>query len=464
MKKLAVLFLAAGLVFGVTHSGAQAADIKFSGEWDFNTEWHDISFSKDKTDDFFYARQRLRTQIDIIASESLKGTVFLEMGDTNWGKSEEGGALGTDAKNIEVRYSYLDWVVPRTDLQIRMGLQPFSLPNYVAGDPILGSDDSDGAGITLSYQFNDMVAASLFWLRAENDNYVTEHNSGNAMDFVGLSVPLTGQGWKVNPWGMYGNLGKNSLRDVNEYGESLVSGLLPYGKNGEDITVGDSYTPAWWLGFASELTLFDPMRFALDFAYGKADWGDSADGDLTRQGWLVSGLAEYALEYMTPGLILWYGSGDNDDAMDGSERMPTLSPGWAATTLGWDGAYGISDGAIVSNTPVGTWGVVARLADISFFDNLSHTVAAGFYTGTNDTKMVKSGYVHIVESGNLYLTTDDHVWEVNVDSQYKIYENLTLALEIGYLRLDLDDGVWGNVLNDAQKNAFKAGLNLNYAF
>lgn len=85
MKKVAVLLLAAGLVFGAAHKGAQAADIKVSGEWDFNTEWNNIGFAKEKADDLFHARQRLRTQVDIIASESLKGTVFFEVGDTNWG-------------------------------------------------------------------------------------------------------------------------------------------------------------------------------------------------------------------------------------------------------------------------------------------------------------------------------------------------------------------------------------------
>ena len=391
MKKVAVLLLAAGLVFGAAHKGAQAADIKVSGEWDFNTEWNNIGFAKEKADDLFHARQRLRTQVDIIASESLKGTVFFEVGDTNWGNSSEGGALGTDGKVVEVRYSYVDWVVPQTDLRVRMGLQPFSLPNFVAGDPIMGSDDSDGAGITLSYQFNE--------------------------------------------------------------------------QDGVSVVAKDSNNPAWWLGIGGELTTFDPLRLAFDFAYGKADWGKAANGqDLTRQGWLLSGIAEYKLDYVTPGLIAWYGSGDNSDTMDGSERLPTLSPGWGATTLGWDGAYGISDGAVLSNTPTGTWGVVARLADISFFENLTHTLAVGFYTGTNNTRMVTSGPVGGVESGNVYLTTKDHAWEVNFDSQYKIYENLTLAAEMGFVRLDLDKDVWGSKLSGVDKTAYKVGLNLNYAF
>ena len=51
MKKVAVLLLAAGLVFGAAHKGAQAADIKVSGEWDFNTEWNNIGFAKEKADD-----------------------------------------------------------------------------------------------------------------------------------------------------------------------------------------------------------------------------------------------------------------------------------------------------------------------------------------------------------------------------------------------------------------------------
>ena len=178
--------------------------------------------------------------------------------------------------------------------------------------------------------------------------------------------------------------------------------------------------------------------------------------DLTRQGWLLSGIAEYKLDYVTPGLIAWYGSGDNSDTMDGSERLPTLSPGWGATTLGWDGAYGISDGAVLSNTPTGTWGVVARLADISFFENLTHTLAVGFYTGTNNTRMVTSGPVGGVESGNVYLTTKDHAWEVNFDSQYKIYENLTLAAEMGFVRLDLDKDVWGSKLSGVDKTAYNA--------
>ena len=53
--------------------------------------------------DRFATLQRLRTQVEIISSNALKGVVFFEIGDTNWGNASDGGALGTDAKKNEDR-------------------------------------------------------------------------------------------------------------------------------------------------------------------------------------------------------------------------------------------------------------------------------------------------------------------------------------------------------------------------
>ncbi len=157
MKKLTVLLLAAGLMLGVPAGTASAVDFKISGEWDFNWERHNLNVVKADKGDTFAARQRLRTQVDVIAPEHLSGVVFLEIGDTCWGEAESGGAWGSDAKNVEVRYSYVDWVVPQTDLKVRMGLQPFALPSFVAGSPVL--DDVDGAGITW------LMSSTTTWVR-----------------------------------------------------------------------------------------------------------------------------------------------------------------------------------------------------------------------------------------------------------------------------------------------------------
>ena len=78
MKRIVTLLLAAGLVLGAA-AGSQAADIKAKGNWTFSWQVGDQTFAKHSGKDNFTAKQRLRTQIDVIASESLKGVLFLEM-------------------------------------------------------------------------------------------------------------------------------------------------------------------------------------------------------------------------------------------------------------------------------------------------------------------------------------------------------------------------------------------------
>ena len=482
MKRIVTLLLAAGLVLGAAGAG-NAADVKVKGMWDFAVGWADSSFDAGDNGDNFVARQRLRTQVDFIASESLKGVVFFEIGDQNWGKASQGASLGTDGTVIEVRYSYIDWVVPNTELKVRMGLQPIAFPGYVADSSVL---NHDGAGITLNYDFNENVAATFFWARLENDNGNGKqgvdtnwdaNNRADAFDLFGLTLPMTFDGVKVTPWGAYASIGRNALdgdRNTNHWGgaagdqiSKLRQGMLPMGVtsfSGSDDSRGD----AWWLGLTGDITVWNPFRLAFDFNYGSVDMGEGIirgkHGDLERKGWLASLLAEYKLDSVTPGLIFWYASGDDDDPYDGSERLPSMRPAWKPTSYGFDGYYAIDPGEMFGTSAAGTWGIVAQLKDITFTEDLNHVFRVGYYRGTNDEAMVKKGIV-TAPWGNpgspFYLTEEDAAWEVNFDTTYKIYEDLTLNVALGYIYLDLDNSVW-NV--DENKNNFKAMVNMRYAF
>ena len=167
MKKVITLLLAAGLVIGAA-SAANAVDIKAKGLWHNAMSFADRNFEKHNGSDKMQNATRIRTQIDVIASESLKGVVYFEIGPQNWGKGADGASLGTDGKVVKVRYNYVDWVIPQTDAKVRMGLQNFSLPGFALPNVILGGGGADGAGITLSTQFTKNIGATLFWLRAEH--------------------------------------------------------------------------------------------------------------------------------------------------------------------------------------------------------------------------------------------------------------------------------------------------------
>ena len=480
MKRIVTLLLAAGLVLGAA-AGSQAADIKAKGNWTFSWQLGDDNLFE-KNGDKFTAKQRLRTQIDVIASESLKGVLFLEMGDQNWGSSKDGASLGTDGKIVKVRYSYVDWVIPQTDAKVRMGLQNFSLPGFISNNPILGGGSADGAGITISGQFTENVGASLFWLRAENDNTdgYRGNPSSNAMDFVGLTVPMTFDGVKVTPWAMYGALGRDSFtNDDNKYdpvtGElisgpgSVANGLLPTGVDGVMLKGADldRHGNAWWVGVASELTYFDPFRFALDAAYGSADMGSIGGFDVERSGWFASILGEYKMDYFTPGILFWYASGDDSNWANGSERMPVVEGSWTASSYGFDDNFGRDACDMIGLTNDGKMGVYLQAKDISFMEDLTHIFRVGFIKGTNNTEMARQGIASPTGTSGreLYLTTADKAWEVNFDTQYKIYKDLTLAVEIGYINLDLDKGVWGKGTVDSyRENNVRGAVTLQYTF
>lgn len=477
MKRIVTLLLAAGLVLGAA-AGSQAADIKAKGLWEFTWQVGNNNFFEDGDGDKFTAKQRLRTQIDVIASESLKGVVFLEIGDTNWGSFKQGGALGTDGKEVKVRYSYVDWVIPQTDAKVRMGLQNFSLPGFISNNPVLGGGSADGAGITISGQFTENVGASLFWLRAENDNSSaygvnSDHPASDAMDFVGLTVPLTFDGVKVTPWAMYGMIGRDAFESAGSgYGANgtiLSERMLPVLPNGAADLVNNGVDGnAWWVGVASELTYFDPFRVALDAAYGSVDMGSIGNFDVERSGWFASILAEYKMDYFTPGILFWYASGDDHSAINGSERMPSIEGSWTVSSYGFSDNYGRNACDMLGLSNDGKMGVYLQAKDISFMEDLTHIFRVGFIKGTNNTEMARHGGAYISSADDagrqLYMTTADKAWEVNFDTQYKIYQDLTLGVELGYINLDLDENVWGTEADKYRDNNFRGSVTLKYAF
>ncbi len=476
MKRIVTLILAAGLILGVT-SAAQAVDFKISGLMQHRVSFADRNFEKHNGDDKLRAASRVRTQIDVIASESLKGVVYFEIGHQNWGKSSDGASLGTDGKQVKVRYSYVDWAIPQTDAKVRMGLQKYTLPNFTGiGSPNL---DAYGAGINITNQFTENVAASLFWLRAENDNDpdMAKHDSHDAMDFIGMTVPLTFDGVKVTPWGMGAFIGHDSFKGESQFDRSfpMTQGMLPLAGKGAlaDIVASsdEDHGSAWYGGIAADVTYFEPFHFALDAAYGSVDLGTSRlDGrnfDVKRSGWYAAFLAEYKLESCTPGLLFWYSSGDDANPYNGSERLPSIDPDVYVTSYGFDGTnyggaaqtmgYGIS----------GTWAVMARVKDISFMEDLSHVLRVVYYQGTNNREMVRSKMISNPQDSQysmIYLTTGDKAVEVNFDTEYKLYENLSLFVELGYIRLDMDEDLWRGVGYEAKENNLKGTFSIIYKF
>ena len=498
MKKLMTLALAAAMMLGAA-TGANAIDFKAKGQWimsfdygqhaNFRSNQDGKPGSGYKNEDEFEARQRVRLQLDAVASEALSGTVFFEIGDQVWGQNDTGGALGADNNSVvELKRAYIDWMVPQTDLKVRMGIQGLALPSFTTNaSQIL---DDDVAAVTLNYQFNENVGLTAFWARPYNDNYGYKRdgkqgyqNYMDNMDMFAVLLPLTFDGVKVTPWVMYAAMGPGMFGDVDsKFGSAWTraSRGLQSGFYGTDPL--DSYGNAFWAGVTGEVTYWDPFRIAWDVNYGSVSYEDEK---MNREGWLASLLLEYKLDWGTPGIYGWYGSGDDSNPRNGSERMPVVSANGNNdfSNFAFNGNPYIARECVLGSTMVGTWGVGVRLKDVSFLEDLKHTLRVNFMGGTNAPKMAKyvrendALYKRGVENYGMggdafdpiYLTTEDYALEIGLTNTYKMYDNFTVMLDAAYIALWLDDSrsTWGK---DAMKgfNGNKGGTydawNVNLSF
>ena len=512
MKKLMTLALAAAMMLGAA-TGANAIDFKAKGQWimDFNYGMHG-KFGESKAaansgysrngnhEDEFEATQRVRLQLDAVASEALSGTVFFEIGDQVWGDNDNGGALGADGKVVELKRAYIDWMVPQTDLKVRMGIQGIALPSFTTNASQIMDDDV--AAISLNYQFNENVGLTAFWARPYNDNSGYKWNGDKEgyqnymdnMDMFAVLLPLTFDGVKVTPWVMYAAMGPGMFNEWKhpEDKTKKFSGGNAWTRASNGLVSGfagtdplDTYGNAFWAGVTGEVTYWDPFRIAWDVNYGSAAY---ADEKMNREGWLASLLLEYKLDWGTPGLYGWYSTGDDNNPRNGSERMPVVSANGnnQFSNFAFNGNPYIAREGVLGSTMVGTWGIGARLKDVSFLEDLKHTLRVNFMGGTNAPKMAKyvSDYapfekrgVKAVDEGSfsydpMYLTTDDYALEIGLTNTYKMYDNFTVMLDAAYVALWLDDSTstWGKnpgrsaLGGDGVYDAWNVNLSFVYSF
>ena len=500
MKKLMTLLLAAGLFVAGT-APVSAIEFKAQGEWLMGFAGGTTSLvdkvrsegvrSKHDNEDQFNAMQRVRLQLDAVASENLSGTVLFELLETTWGQSESGGALGADGQIVGVLNAYVDWAVPNTELKVRMGLQPIEMPNVAGGSSILNTDAL--AAVTLNYQFTENVGATLMWGRPYNDNYSawgTDHDNNKGsfldnLDLIALSVPITFDGIEVTPWAMLGIIGQNVARSYElDGGAPADEGYLgptdlfstPEPNADGGLSRWHANSTAFWAGLPIKVSLLDPLNIEFDANYGYVQsvgnyWatnhhsGIEKRADTRREDWLLKALVEYQLDWGTPGVFGWY------------ERLPSIEAKGNFTSMMGDDNYGWGPSNAMYDRTLnyaGTWGVGLQLKEMSFVEDLSHTFRVAYWGGTNSPEMAKYAGEPTAwnEAGalsdGLYLTRNDGLLEFNLINSYQMYENFEVNLELGYMVNFFDEDTWKKAdagqSTYSKQDAWKAQLIFAYSF
>lgn len=417
MKRIITLALALCLVFGAALN-ASAAEIKASGNLWIGYDYLNTD-NKGKTNDF---KQRFRTQIDIVASEALSGTVFFEINNT-WGNNGDkvgngsGGDLGTDGVNIQTRRAYIDFMIPSSTVKVRAGLQGFALPGAVAGNVVL---NDDLGAIVASTSYSNVDFTAFYGRPYDRKKADGSDKSDSSVDIYGLVAGINFDTVTVSPYAMFAATGKNSQRS--------------------DGTAYNNDTQ--WYGVALEATPIQNLVLSFDGVYGKA-----ADKDA---GFLVAGKAAYTTDFCVPAFVAWYGSGNGSDD---EGLMPTLDNGgdYAVTTLIGEGGTTTTSDATFGNA-LGKWGIGLQAEELTFIEKVSHVARITYVRGTNNDN---SSDLNIANWSD-----NDSAIELDFVTTYTMYDNLDLIADLAYAATDFDS----DNANSSVDNVFKAGIVAAYSF
>jgi len=496
-KKFALLLvLLASMVIGA--GSAAAAQMKASGTWQVDAYWvNNADFLKgpggeDKT---FEVEQRMRTAFQFIANENLKAVLDTQIGTNNWGNGlyaigagrtpgaaqvgNNAGANTGNVGNIMLRKGYLDFKWPGTKVNFLVGYQSLSLPAALGGGSAILDDHLAAAAVVVPVNENLSFTGGygrVFDAQTFGSGTTATFNGGGtSTDAAFLIADIKAGGFQVTPFAMYANGGHQTV--------TSTTGLTSLGGfTGPNASYSEGVR-AYWGGVSFVMDVLNPFKVMADFNYGKATWNNkaAANAEGGRSGWMFDFAVDYTgLKFMTPEIFFAYSSGEDGNSTKGdgkSERMPIIANPQSWSPGGFffgdrDFINGFGAQAGYVRNVLGFWTVGLSLKDITFIDKLKHTVNFIYIKGTNDKDSINADTGTAIGAYGAFLTEKDSLFEVDLNTKYMIYDQLSMYLNLGYIAADIDKEVWKKSSNanaafygsDGSKDAYRVGLGLTYAF
>jgi len=445
MKRLLLVSVALVAIFALVLP-AGAAELKFGGlfaqkvygtnnqkdgqqnshgEYDDNTNW-------------FYTRMRL--YFDAVASENLKAVSKFEI-DDYWGDNRIGslsadGGSNNDSAGMEIKNAYIDFIVPDTALNIKMGIIGARLdkPAWVFND--------DTSGIFAAYKYGEWYFAGLYSRLGDSNTIapssaITPTQSSDDVDIWAFAVNYNVEGvftalnfayiTNDDQYGGTANPGKSYdlyvLSGDADYGTDMwsayIDGLINFGENKQVNPDSDFKGYAFMAGGTYNAT--DTITVAADFYYGSGrELGETDNKEFVTAG-SPSGRNAYNMdEVVFPG---WF---DDDTVTIQAPGGPSNTTNVTSTGLGTNAGYTLNN----------IWAIGAH-ADFKILDK-TLIQFGGAYMGfvekvasrTSDGMAPNATLSNVIEKddtlgGSFYLRASQG-----------IVDGLTLKAAVGYLFAD----------------------------
>ena len=426
-----------------------------------------VSRATDKLKANNYFEQRARLFYTAKANDDLKLVTGFEI-DSVWGDKAQGqttrnngGALESDAVNLETKWVYLQFKVPSTPTTVIAGIQPFK-------DNIKGIlADFDAAGLVTATKLDNATVVAGYFRGYDQSYFSTNNVRGNsdldigALEFkyalskdanVGLDYYIyndargtLGSNLQVNTFGLYGDA---------KVGIVALSGFLAYqGGVVRNISGADSaYLNALAYNVAAKAAIGPgTLKTALIFTSGNSD-SASRGNSKHLTGWVGTAQSQNATwtnnsgtsSYNESGMMLLnrnaLAQGTTTDLSiaynTGNGTSPLTAQGMYLYTLGYD--VNVTPKAYVNANLGLLW--AAHTNSLKPVDKLTTKQNASNFQGT----------------------------EINVETGYKMYDNLTAKFQAayvilgGYYKNSVSKGAVGTAADP--ENPYTARVVLSYAF
>lgn len=363
---------------------------------------------------------------------NIKGVFAIEVGGIHFGDSSKGGAYSGDGKNVETRWMYTQFQTPGTTNKslLTLGLQPYKVNKFVWSETAMG----------VKYT-TDLY--ELAWMRGYENFNKTSGADNNSADAFSARVNLKpAKDVNLGLFGLYqtqnpetatagsvdaAKYGLKSMTDV-EYDIYTVGidGGMTFGNlfvNWDGIYQGGEFKDTKFTSFSSVTTGdFDVSAYLLH-----ADAGVK--------------LGDAKLTYTT-----WYASGDDNDTDGDFNAFISTDVDFSDSIVLFEGGY--TDDNYMTERPY-------------LFNNGLFLNKLAYDRQQNDkTKWgVAALYLQTAEK----LNGEDSVGtEFDAYVSYKLYDNVELALNGGYLVT----GDWWDTVKtaNADDNIYRITSRVRYKF
>jgi len=428
MKRFWLVLLSLGLVMAFSAS-VFAADVKFSGSFYAAGMYMDKTSLKDDdgTSSAFYY-QRLRVNMEFVATPYLKLVTRFDAMERIWGGKRVAGdtaatpwggdptSYGTreENENIAFDYAYI-WYVSKIGLW-QVGI----LSDNVWGTTFGNNDEPEGQIHWTLVKMPFIVGGKIVKISENSSSAVVQAPYGTQSDVDQDKYLL---------YGIYNFKGNN-------YGGQV--GLLGYYVRAAQAK--PEVIPAPTMGFKTEAYGLIPYAKANigpvaieaegHYQWGKArDWNDSvARDDIDLDSWYayVDALADFGMFYV--GLTGAFVSGDDNPGDDKVKNNLDAGRDWNPLLIlfNYDRTYWGGGLAGWNNTD----------ANNAMTNALFGMIRAGVRPVKDLDIMMAVAYAEAdKKSSSTYAATlnDEYGWEVDVTATYKITNNLSYMLGVGYL-------------------------------